>query len=96
MYFFLVNHDDGLIGEAKVLLKEISEELANSIHFGILFAIVRIKKNFWPNHVVGAVKTQLLTEVGSSDFKVAVCRLCLVVHIWDVDVVIRDIVISVE
>ena len=78
------------------MLKEISEKFTNSSHFRILIVIVSIKKNFWPNHVVGAVKTQLLPEVGSSDFKVAVCRLCLVVHIWDVDVVIRDVVIGVE
>ena len=78
------------------MLKEISDELTNFNHFGILFTIVRIKEDFWPNHVVGAVKTQLLPEVGGSDFKVAVCRLCLVVHIWYVDVVIRDIVIGVE
>ena len=78
------------------MLKEISEEFTNSSHFGILFAIVRIKEDFWPNHVVGTVKTQLLPEVGSSDFKVAVRWLCLVVHIWDVDVVIRDVVIGVE
>ena len=79
-----------------MMLKEISEKLTNSGHFSILFAIVRINEDFRPNHVVGAVKTQLLPEVGGSDFKVAVCRLCLVVHIWDVDVVIRDVVIGVE
>ena len=94
--FFLVKHEDGLVGEAKVMLKEISKDLTNSSHFRILLAIVRIKEYFWPNHVVGAVKTQLLTEVGSSDFKVAIFWLCLVVHIRDVDVVIRDFVIGVE
>ena len=79
-----------------MLLKEISEELTDYIHFGILVAIVCIKEYFRPNLVVDAVKTQLLPEVGSSDFKVAVYRLCLVVHIRDVDVIVSDIVIGVE
>ena len=96
MYFFLVNHEDGLIAEAKVTLKKISEDLTNSIHFRILVVISRIKEYFWPNHVVCAVKTQLLTEVRSSYFKVAIFWLCLVVHIRDVDVVIRDFIISIE
>ncbi len=77
-------------------LKEFSEDLTNSSHLRILLAIVRIKEYFRSNHIVCAVKTQLLTEVGSSDFKVAIFWLCLVVHIRDVDVVIRDFVISVE
>jgi hypothetical protein len=88
--FFLIDHDDGLVGKAEVFLKELSEELSGSSHHLVLPAVVRIEENFGSYDVIGAINTQLLGQIWGCDFEAAVCGLCLVVDIWEIDIVVRN------
>ncbi len=92
-YFFLINHNNELVGETKLIFEEIDNELTSSCHRLVFSAVVRVKEEFMSNQVVGAVETQLLPDWGVSYFKVAIFGLNLRVDIWDVDIIILHIAI---
>ena len=87
----LVDHNNGIVGEAKVFLRKLDEELSGSCHKLVLAAVVCIEDNFGSNDVIGAVKTQLLSQIGGRNFETTVCGLGLVVDLRNIDVVVRDV-----
>ncbi len=74
-----------------MFLREFDEESAGSFHNLVLAAVVCIKDNFGSNDVIGAVKTQLLSQIGGRNFETTVCGLRLVVDLRNVNVVVRDV-----
>ena len=87
----LVEHNNGIVGEAKVFLRKLGEKSAGSFHKLVFAAVVCIENNFGSNDVIGAVKTQLLSQIGGLNFETTVCGLRLVVDLRNVDVVVRDV-----
>ena len=74
-----------------MILRKLDEDFAGSFQNLVLAAVVCIKDNFGSNDVIGAVKTQLLTQVGGLNFEATVCGLRLVVDLRNVDVVVRGL-----
>ena len=74
-----------------MFLRKLDEESAGSFHNLVFAAVVCIEDNFGSNDVIGAIKTQLLGQIGGRNFKTTVCGLGLVVDLRNVDVVVRDV-----
>jgi len=55
VYFFPINLDNELVGETKLIFKEIFNELTSSCHCFVLCAVFCVKEEFMSNQVVGAV-----------------------------------------
>ena len=87
----LVDHNNGIVGKAKVFLRKLDEELSGSCHKLVLAAVVCIEENFRSNDVIGAVETQLLRQIGCRDFETTVCGFSLVVDLRNVDVIFCEV-----
>jgi hypothetical protein len=87
----IVDHDNGIVREAKLFLRKLGEESAGSFHNLVLAAVICIEDKFGSNDVIGAIKTQLLGQIGGRNFETTVCGLGLVVDLRNIDVVVRDV-----
>ena len=74
-----------------MFLRKLDEEAAGFVHNIVLLAVVCIEDNFGSNDVIGAIKTQLLGQIGGRNFETTVFGLGLVVDLRNVDVVVRDV-----
>jgi hypothetical protein len=92
--FLLVDHNNWILGKAKVCHRKLFEKFTSFLHNIVLAAIVCIKDKFVSYNVIGAVKTELLGLIGSRGFKTAVSGQGLIVNGRYVNVVPCDISIS--
>jgi hypothetical protein len=76
----LVDHNNGIVGEAKVFLNKLDKESTGSFHNLVFAAVVCIEDKFVSYYVIGAVKTQLLGHIGGSNFETTVSGQSLIVN----------------
>jgi len=74
-----------------VVLEEVGKAPTRPCHSLILCAVKSVEENLGTDDIVGALKPQLLSEVGSGNLEHAIGRLNLVVDLGDVDEVAGNV-----